>query len=264
MPTHNVELYVGDAIESIINQTISNWELLITDDCSSDNTWAVLNKYAELDKRIKIFQLDNNSGAGIARNNSIEKSTGRYIAFCDSDDWWYPFKLEIQYEFMTRNNYEFVFSACEFANSDLEVIGISWKRLRINKRILLFESNVGTPGVIYDTKRIGKIYFPPIRKRQDWVMWLRLIEETKYMYSINWPLWKVRIREGSLSSKKMNLIKYNYVVYNKYLKYSKFKSFLFLFFGYIPNYFFRQFNNKVKSKKYIKLYKPSNTNKKTI
>jgi len=255
MPTYNVDQYVSDAIESIINQTYIDWELIITDDCSTDDSRTVIDKYVERDKRIKLFCLKVNSGAGAARNNSIDKASGRYIAFCDSDDWWYPYKLEIQYYFMTKNRYEFIFSACEFANSKLEVTGISWKRSRVTRSSLLYECNIGTPGVIYDTKRIGKIYFPLIRKRQDWVLWLRIIEKTKYLYCINWPLWKCRIRENSLSSVKSNLVKYNIEVYNRILGFSKFKSYIFFIFAYMPDFYYRKLKNKRDGRIYLKKYK---------
>jgi glycosyltransferase involved in cell wall biosynthesis len=255
MPAYNVEQYISDAIESIINQTFTSWELLITDDCSTDNTRNIVSKYVEKDNRIKLFFLKVNSGAGAARNNSIDKATGRYIAFCDSDDWWYPYKLEMQYNFMKKNGFEFIFSACEFTNSKLEVTGISWKRLRVTRNTLLWECNIGTPGVVYDTKRIGKIYFPLMRKRQDWVMWLSIIAKTKYLYSINWPLWKCRIRANSLSSVKSSLIKYNIEVYNKILGYSKIKAYIFLLFGYLPNYFYRKIKNAMQSIVYLRLYK---------
>lgn len=261
MPTYNVEKYITDSIESIINQSFTNWELLITDDCSTDNTRDIISKYLEKDDRIKLFTLIHNSGAGAARNNSIEKANGRYIAFCDSDDWWYPYKLEMQYNFMLNNGYEFIFSACEFTNNKLEIIGISWKRLIVNYKILLYECNIGTPGVIYDTNRIGKIYFPLIRKRQDWVMWIRIIQKTEYLYCINWPLWKCRLREDSLSSVKVNLVKYNLEVYHKLLGFSIFKSYIYFYLAYLPNYFYRRFKNSFNSKAYLRSYYNKSINK---
>ena len=254
MPTFNVEEYVGDAIESIINQTYTNWELLITDDCSTDNTVDIINSYVKIDSRIKLFCLDKNSGAGVARNNSIEKANGRYISFCDSDDWWYPYKLDVQYNFMKIKGYEFVFSASEYANTNLEVTGVCWKRMKVSHSILLYDSNIGTPGVVYDTKRIGKIYFPTIRKRQDWVMWLSIIEKTKYLHCINWPLWKHRIRKGSLTSAKINLVKYNLEVYNKILGFSKIKSYSYFMFAYMPCFIYRKVKNRIASKMYLKNY----------
>ena len=89
-PTFNSELFISDTIKSIIAQTYTDWELLITDDCSTDETWNLLQEYASKDKRIKVFQLNRNSGAGIARNNSIKHAKGDYLTFIDADDLWEP------------------------------------------------------------------------------------------------------------------------------------------------------------------------------
>ena len=94
-PAYNSEKFISKTIDSILQQTYTNWELLITDDCSNDLTVKIINKYIKADKRIKLFILKHNSGAGVARNNSIFHSKGRYIAFCDADDLWLPNKLEI-------------------------------------------------------------------------------------------------------------------------------------------------------------------------
>ena len=99
-PTFNSSQFICETIESIINQTYPYWELLITDDCSNDKTIDIIQKYILQDSRIKLFKLDKNSGAGICRNNSIMMATGRFIAFCDSDDCWMPNKLEKQLSFM--------------------------------------------------------------------------------------------------------------------------------------------------------------------
>ena len=101
-PSYNSAKYIGETIESIQAQTYKNWELLITDDCSKDNTIEIVNNYIANDPRIKIFKLEKNSGAGIARNKSIAEAQGRYIAFCDSDDRWYYNKLEKQISFMQK------------------------------------------------------------------------------------------------------------------------------------------------------------------
>ena len=87
-PTYNSADFIADTIECILAQTYQNWELLITDDCSSDNTVEIVLSYAQKDKRIRLFRLETNSGGGVSRNNSIKEANGRYIAFCDSDDRW--------------------------------------------------------------------------------------------------------------------------------------------------------------------------------
>ena len=106
MPTYNTVDFLADSIESILNQTYTNLELLITDDCSSDkNTIDLLNKYAQKDDRVKLAFLKENLGPGVARNNAIERAQGQYIAFCDSDDRWMPKKLELQIAAMKNGGY---------------------------------------------------------------------------------------------------------------------------------------------------------------
>ncbi|ELY4740867.1 glycosyltransferase family 2 protein, partial [Cronobacter sakazakii] len=105
MPSWNSELTIADSINSIIRQTYTNWELIITDDCSSDGTIRLLKEFANKEPRIKLFFNDKNSGAGISRNNCIKNAKGRFIAFLDSDDMWHPEKLSRQVAFMLNNNY---------------------------------------------------------------------------------------------------------------------------------------------------------------
>ena len=100
MPAYNSARFIGRSIEAIISQTYPDWELLITDDCSVDDTVSRVTRYCEADNRVKLFVLQENSGPGVARNNSIANARGRFIAFCDSDDIWLPEKLERQIRLM--------------------------------------------------------------------------------------------------------------------------------------------------------------------
>ena len=110
MPTFNSERFLKDTLEGILQQTYVNWELLITDDGSTDNTIKIIKDYQAFEKRIHLFTLSENSGAAVARNNSISKSNGSFIAFCDSDDTWNEDKLEKQIGFMLDNNLNFSYS----------------------------------------------------------------------------------------------------------------------------------------------------------
>ena len=250
-PTYNTAKFISETINSILDQTYQNWELLITDDCSSDETVDIIEGYTQKDKRIKLFRNTRNIGAAMTRNNSIQKAQGRYIAFLDSDDWWYPNKLEIQLEFITKNHYEYVFSAFEYADEELNVTGISLKPHRISYRGMITGCNIGTPGVVYDTKVIGKVYMPDIKTGEDWGTWLKIIKQTKYAYSINIPLWKYRIVRGSLSSNKWKQIQNSIKIYSLVLGYSKFKSLLIFSFAFLPNHFVKLIKNKVDSYFYL-------------
>lgn len=107
-PTYNCGKFIGETIESVINQTYENWEMIIVDDCSKDNTKDIVNKYAQNDDRIKYHLLEKNSGAAIARTKAMELANGNYMAFLDSDDLWVEDKLEKQLKFMKENNFNFV------------------------------------------------------------------------------------------------------------------------------------------------------------
>lgn len=240
-PCYNSAKYIGEMIKSIINQTYTNWELLITDDCSSDNSRDIINAYAEKDPRIKLFKLDKNSGAGVARNNSIKAAKGRYIAFCDSDDRWHPKKLEKQLKFMTDNNYYFSFTACDLHKEDGSYFGHQSVPKKVTYRSLLRNCAVPSSTAVYDCSRIGKMLMPSIRKRQDWCLWLDIVRETKQGFGLNETLMYYLVRTNSISSKKSTLIKYNFRVYNQHLKYSKVISFCLLFCYFLPNYLVKRF-----------------------
>lgn len=252
IPCYNVSKYIGAAIDSVLAQTYSNWELLITDDASTDETVDVVNGYVEQDPRIHLYRLENNCGAGIARNNSVAYAQGRYIAFLDADDWWYPNKLELQMQFMLSNGYEFTFTAFEYADAELNVIGVSHKPECISALAMKFGSNIGTPGVIYDTQRIGKIYMPPMRNSEDWSLWIQIAERTGAAYSINRPLWRYRILKSSLSRNKLRVVDSVLKVYTDILHWSKFKSVLIFTLIFFPLYMLKVIYNRIDSYFYLR------------
>jgi glycosyltransferase involved in cell wall biosynthesis len=243
-PTYNSSQFIVETIESILAQRYTNWELLITDDCSTDNTIEIIQLYINKDSRIKLFQLEKNSGAGPARNNSIKEARGRFIAFCDSDDLWYPEKLEQQITFMKNNNYDFTFTQKDICNSNGDIVRINYY---CPKKVSLFANSclnrIGTTTVIYDVNSLGKIYMPALPKRQDWALWLLLLKKTKYAHGLKSVLSTYRIRQNSLSSKKSKLIKYHYLIYRDILNYSKLKSiFILCFINAFGNLYKKTYN----------------------
>ena len=123
-PCYNCSKFIGQMIESVQAQTYTNWELLITDDCSTDNSREIVEGYAKIDHRVKYFKLEQNSGAGIARNNSIKEALGRYIAFLDSDDLWAKNKLERQIDFIQKNEYKFIFCQAIVIDTDDNIVDL--------------------------------------------------------------------------------------------------------------------------------------------
>ncbi len=242
-PSYNCSKYIGKTIESIMAQTYKNWELLITDDCSSDNSRDVVKQYMEKDDRIRLFVLPQNSGAGATRNNSIKKAQGRFIAFCDSDDIWLPDKLEKQLSFMERNNAAFVFGAYYECDEDLNRHGV----VRVPE-VLSFKSEkhvnqVGTVTAIYDSQKIGKQYMPLIRKSQDWALWLKVMKISKVGYGYQEPCADYRVRPNSNSSNKKKMIRFHAAVYEDVFHYPHWFAMLYTLFINVPAHLMKR--NKI-------------------
>ncbi len=244
MPSYN-SVYIAESIESVLAQTYKNWELLVTDDCSTDNTREVVAAYAAKDPRIKLFKLEQNSGAGVARNNSIEQAQGRFIAFLDSDDKWLPNKLEKQIAFMLDNNYELTFTSYKVNSED----GINTGSVKCLSELsyfrLLCDNCVGCLTAIYDTKQMGKMYMPMLRKRQDWCLWLSILKKCKQGYGLQEELAEYRVMANSVSSNKLSLVEYNIKVYNEFLGHSKFVSYIMFFILFTPTYVSKKLNRKI-------------------
>ena len=246
MPYYNAAKYIFETVESIIAQTYKNWELIIIDDCSpAQNTMEVLRDIKAMDARIRIMKTSENSGAGIARNVGIEAAQGRYLAFCDSDDWWYPTKLQEQLQFMTDNNYPFTCTYYEDANECLEPYYTMKQAPKNNFNDLISGCNIGTPGVMIDTQILGKKYMPNLRRAEDWALWLEYLKDTEYLYTYPKAMWKYRHVPGSESSGKFKQMKDVVKMYNEVLNYSMLKSWLFCLFVFLPKNILKKINKIV-------------------
>ncbi|MEW4328511.1 glycosyltransferase family 2 protein [Rossellomorea marisflavi] len=213
MPAYNCEEFISETIESVINQTYKNWELIVIDDCSTDNTKEKILEMLKQDKRIFYKCLKENSGAAIARNTAVNLAKGKYIAFLDSDDLWRNEKLHKQLNFMKENNYYFSstnYNKIDEDGNDLDrVVTTPFKR----DYNYLLKSCPGNSTVIYNAEKLGKFNIPNIKKRNDYVMWLSVIKESKWLYGLNETLSSHRIRQGAISSNKKSLVGYHWKVY---------------------------------------------------
>lgn len=236
-PSYNSSEFIAETISSILNQSFTDWELLITDDCSSDDSYELLQSHANKDSRIKVFQLTENGGAGAARNNSIKQASGRYIAFCDSDDQWKPDKLEKQLKFMQDNDCALSYSSYDVIDEDGTSKGFVDCPTEVTYRRMLSNNYIGCLTVMYDTEKLSKMYMPLIRKRQDWALWLDILKKVPKAYGIDERLSIYRDRSNSISSNKMNLIKYNWMLYHDVEKLGTIRSayqiFEFMFFYFL-------------------------------
>lgn len=248
--TYNSHLYIKDTIQSVLNQSYSNWELIIIDDASTDNTVEIINQYASNHTNIKVFQNKTNQGAAITRNRGIEEASGDFIAFLDADDLWKPNKLEKQLKFMQENSVNVCFSSYDLMD---EVGNTLHKRVKalpsLSYKKLLKCNYVGNLTGIYNAKALGKIYAPNLRKRQDWLLWLNAVEQSGVpALGIEESLALYRVRKNSMSSNKLNLLKYNYLVFYKGLGFSKLKSTYYLV-VFLFEYFFVKSQQTITSQK---------------
>lgn len=245
-PLYNCEKYIGETIQSVINQTYSNWEMIIVDDCSKDNGVKIVTKYQEIDKRIRLFYNSQNLGGAGTRNKAIKEARGKYIAFLDSDDLWKKSKLERQIDFMEKNNYDFSHTEYERIGENKEKLNVLSKTPeKAGYRSLLYQNTIGCLTAIYNAEKLGKIYMPNIRTGQDYALWLEILKKTKYIYGLQENLAEYRVRKESLSKNKIRKIKNLYKMYRIYNNQSCINSIIFLFTNTISRYF----NIKMKKRK---------------
>ena len=254
MPTYNAGKFLSASIDSILNQTYQNLELLITDDCSTEElTLKILKEYAQRDSRVKVEYLSKNNGPGVARNKSIERAKGRYIAFCDSDDRWFPTKLEKQISLMESKNCSLSCTAYVTCDSNDNETGLVIPPEIISFKMMKHDNKIGCLTAIYDTKILGqKFYMPEIRKRQDWALFLNIIQKSGSAYALTDPLAYYRQRKNSVSSKKFSLIKYNINVYETILGYPKWKACLYFLFIFVPTYYLKVLKRNIDSWNYLR------------
>ena len=253
MPTFNAGSFLSASIESILAQTYPDLELLITDDGSTDPvTLHTLKEYAARDSRVKVEFMTGNNGPGIARNKSIERAKGRYIAFCDSDDRWFPKKLEKQIAYMQEKDCALCSSSFLICDDENKITGINISPEHITFNMLKHDNKIGCLTAIYDVQKLGhKFYMPSIRKRQDWALFLSILKEGHECHAITEPLAFYRQRLYSVSSNKLSLIKYNVKVYETILEYPKWKAYTYFLFMFLPSYYLKVLKRKADSKKYL-------------
>ncbi len=222
-PTYNCAKFIGVTIESVMKQTYENWEMIIVDDASTDNTEEIVRRYD--DKRIKYVKLEKNSGAAIARNKAMKLAQGKYMAFLDSDDIWKENKLEKQINFMEEHNYNITCTAYEKVDEEGKVLNKILKpKEKADYNRILLDCPVGNSTVIYNVEALGKFEVPNIRKGNDDALWLKMLKKEKYIYGLEEVLMQYRVRNNSISSNKLQLVKYYWYKYRKIEKLSILRS----------------------------------------
>lgn len=211
MPTYNSTGTVVESIQSVLSQTYKNWELIIVDDRSTDNTWQVIQTYADKYDNIRVYQNKENLGAGASRNFAIEKAKGRFIAFLDSDDLWTEDKLSEQIAFMLENDYPLTYTHYSRFTSEEELSVVTAPEYTTYKK-LMYSNVIGCLTAVYDTEALGKRYMPLIRKRQDMGLWLDILKDTPKAYCLPKPLAKYRMDSG-MTANKFSVLSYQWKFY---------------------------------------------------
>ncbi len=223
-PSYNSSIFILKTLKSVTSQSFDNWEMIIVDDCSTDNSIEVIQPFAECDSRIKLIQLTENSGAAVARNKAIEAATGRFIAFLDSDDLWMPNKLEKQVQFMLDQDIAFSFSAYEKIDETGNVFGTVGVPKKTGYHDLLKTCSIGCLTAMYDVEKLGKVYMPVNTKREDFATWLAILKQVDYAYGMSDVLAQYRVYASQSSAKKAKMAKENWRLYRDIEQLGVFKS----------------------------------------
>jgi len=216
MPSYNAEKYITESIESVLHQTYGNWELLVTDDCSSDQTPSIVQSYAEKEPRIDFVIATQHSGIAETRNQSIARAKGRFVAFLDNDDLWVPEKLEKQVHFLLENDYAFVYSAYELMNEDGSPKGKTIKTAGvIDYDKYLKNTIIGSGTIMLDTEKTGSLQMPHNATSDDMALWCKILKDGHRAHPMKEVLMRYRVRNNSASANKLKAAKDVWLVYRK-------------------------------------------------
>lgn len=237
MPSYNTGRFISEAIRSVLAQSYTNWELVIVDDCSSDDTDDVVAPFLT-DGRIHYIKNERNIGAALSRNRALRETHGKWIAFLDSDDTWGPEKLKKQIDFMKSNNFCFSYTGYIEIDEESHPNGkyVTGPRI-ITKRKMLEYCWPGCLTVMYDSETVGLIQIEDIKKNNDYAMWLQVCKKAN-CYLLDERLAMYRRRSGSISNHgHISLIKWHYKLFREVEHEGPFTSFALtvgnLFFGVI-------------------------------
>lgn len=226
MPSYNTGTFIEESIESVMAQTYQNWELIIVDDCSTDNSVKVIESH--LDTRIKLLVNIENSGAAVSRNRAIREASGKYVAFLDSDDVWLPTKLEKQIGFMEENHHSFTYHKYGFMNQESKLLPLVMSGPKYIAKFGYYLFNwAGCLSVVYNAEKVGLLQIENLKKRNDYAFWLKITRRFP-CYLLEESLALYRRREGSMSSvSHWELVKSHYALFRVGEKMSVFMSALF-------------------------------------
>lgn len=207
-PVYKAARYIEETIRSVQAQTYKDWELLLIDDCSPDNSGEIIERLAQADARIRYHRLEQNSGAAVARNTAIGMARGEYLAFLDSDDLWEPEKLSRQARFMQEKGCAFSYTRIRMTDAEGNTLKDD---IHVPEKIsyqgLLRQTVIATSTVMLNRTKLPDFRMPLRRGGQDYATWLQILRETGYAYGLNETLTVYRTSSDSLSSNKLDSVR---------------------------------------------------------
>ena len=230
MPYFKKSKYIEETVESILNQTLRDFEILIINDELSDESFQILEKISKTDDRIKILNNKKNIGAGPSRNFAIDFSSGKYIAFCDCDDLWLPKKLENQLKFIKKNNIYFNHTSYDVIDEKNKFISSRKAKHEINYKELKGSCDIGLSTVMIDRKIFDDetLKFASLKTKEDFVLWLKIDKKKIKIVGLDEKLTQWRKIPNSLSSSSVQKLLDGYRVYRIHLGFGRLKSFVYL------------------------------------
>lgn len=213
-PSFNSAHFIEETIASVVQQTHQNWEMIVVDDASSDETPKLLQEIQQKEPRVKCHLLKTNAGPAVARNKAIELASGKYLAFLDADDIWFPFHLQNSIQTIKEKQIPFVFASYKRSNENLEFVYSDFVvPEKVSYTDILKSNSISCLTAFVDVGQLGKETMPLIKKRQDMGLWLKYLKKIPFAYGIQQPHAIYRIRDNSLSRNKKNLLSYQWEFY---------------------------------------------------
>lgn len=217
IPLFNSEDYLKETLDSLLCQTFLDWEAILVDDASNDNSFEIASGYSASDSRFRVFRQPVNMGAAKARNRALGHARGRYIAYLDSDDYWFPEKLEAQIAYMTRNGIGACFTSYETVNEDGSHRNYIHVDKSVSYKFFLKKTPTCSHTIMFDTHLVSRelLEMPNLRKRQDAATWLKVIRSTGPLHGFDEVLAANRKRAGSLSANKIDAVRNTWRLYTQ-------------------------------------------------
>lgn len=213
-PVYNAEKYIKETIASVQNQTYDNWEMILVDDASSDNSVEIIKDIIKHQPNIQLISLEKNSGSAVTRNKGIQQAKGQYLTFLDADDLWLPHFIETSIATIQKTQIPFVFASYQRKDENLNPLLSDFiVPNKVTYHDILKSNSISCLTAFIDIETLGKKQMPLVRKRQDMGLWLQYLKQIPYAFGIQEPLAIYRIRKQSLSRNKLGLLKSQWYYY---------------------------------------------------